>query len=440
MVSHESPLPPPSGFPWLIRPQYTCHHTLDLELIYCGRVDGPYAYAHANPVRSNLPAPTSTATSFLPAKDPPLRQIENYDGYFPMERLINHYCPTAVEIITQEAPYKCKPCRNYDRDRWRRQKSPIPLPDLPLSPGSFGSDVSDGDIDSDLEVDEVGAERGRTRDVYQADEHGGGEEHSEGSGGVSVVGLGSGGAQMVELGPNEGWTNSKDINTIMAGLQRDTARYTARRAWDPNRMQEIKERWGGFGGMKMTKQPLWGDMMEREETSSHSGSRGSSYRGADMMMGGGREMDGSTESGPGLGLGFDDQPGSTDEVGESPGLEESSFSETGNVGLGFGFEGSGMDDVGGSTVTEAADAPASYESGRQRSDSASSDGTVIENNEGSTPGDRSGSVTEQFLKVTESSKEGQKTEVTTMHVSVDEDETSDDDLQESVTAEIIMDL
>ncbi|KAJ5035476.1 uncharacterized protein L3040_007943 [Drepanopeziza brunnea f. sp. 'multigermtubi'] len=402
-------------------------------MFYCGRVDGPYAYAHANPVRSNLSAPTSTATSIFPPKDPPLRQIESFDGYFPMENLVNHFCNTAVEIITQHAPYKCKPCRNYDRDRWRRQKSPIPLPDQSLSTGSFGSEGSDGDIDSDQEVDEFGARRIRTRDVYQADEHGR-DEHSEGSGGVSIAGLG-GAAQRVELGPHEGWTNSNDINTMMAGLQRDIARFTVRRAWDPNRLQEIKERWGGFGGLKMTSSPVWGDMREREQTSSNSGSRGSSYRGADMTMGGGREMDGSTESGPGLGLDFDGQPESTGEVGECASLEESSVSEAGNVGLGFGFEGFGMD-VGGSTVTES-DTLESYGSGRQRSDSASSDDTVVENNEGSTLDDRSGSVTEQFLKDTEISKEGPKIEVTSTHVSVDEDETSDD-LEESVTAEIIM--
>ncbi|KAH7346840.1 hypothetical protein BKA65DRAFT_285130 [Rhexocercosporidium sp. MPI-PUGE-AT-0058] len=246
-------------------------------------------------------------------------------------------CSRGVEILTQHAPHKCPPCRNYDRDRWRRGWPPLPLPQparacIPRMRTITAEPDSD---DDDFAVEfEEGTFLGKV-------------EHCEDTGGV---GLGLGGGLGFGAGVGEGVVMIGGLNGEDTGSSEgfglgidgagtgteagDTSTTTtptmtsSRAATNPERGlvskkhaesftagdgegvgSELRSRFGGYGGKKLrgrrssTAEAVGGVPMER--TVSKRGSlslrspSGSNYRGADMERGGG-----GMGLGLGLGLGF----------------------------------------------------------------------------------------------------------------------------------------
>ncbi|KAG4431172.1 hypothetical protein IFR05_013353, partial [Cadophora sp. M221] len=124
--------------------EYTCRHHAKVETAYC------------RPNQSCTP-PSSKSHSPLAI----LSSLSKQDQANPTttSATYSNSCARGIEILIQHAPHKCPPCRNYDRDRWRRGWPRIPLPQparscvlgtrtVPAEP-----DSDDGDEEDDFAVE-----------------------------------------------------------------------------------------------------------------------------------------------------------------------------------------------------------------------------------------------------------------------------------------------
>lgn len=384
-----------------------------------------------------------------------------------------------IEIRNEMAPHKCKACRNYDRDRWRRDKPPLPVPvPRPSPPNSqFGSATLDDDSDNDDE--EAAGFGGRCVRIAMGlddDILDGGEQVAQ-----------NGGARLGERKTRASVTHAEGavhhlpgvrvgrpersnsrrpgvklrerqaIAAELEDLERDLAAFAAASENEdrsPRRTRDFKERWGGFGGRKLrgaqTTRAMGGIPMEREPTRSRSASRRSSYRGADMTMGGGAgpaadlpwggegDADGGAQRGrQGMGLGLD---GETTQVGESLGQGEGKLDEHVDIGLGFGFEAFDMESGGSSSDTDEASRP-----GGQRSDTASSGIPATHAGEDTLDGTGRG-VTKESVECVDSSEPARGSQDVSPGASVvvsvaevpDDEDDAENDAQGSVTSNIMV--
>ncbi|CAL3963462.1 unnamed protein product [Diplocarpon coronariae] len=318
-------------------------------------------------------------------------------------------CMRGIELHDQRAPHKCKACRNYDRDRWRRGWPPRPLP--VLRPGRPPpSDAENAMCDSENETEELEGFRGRRvrLRVRPADRAAG---RAEGSGGARGSGPSSGpgvpapsaescAAANHDL-PRRARSRNSSPGSIAAEIEQIAKELDAFQ-WSPSgkvrgksqsrspRRSSSLGRWGGFGGLKLegsAAMPAPGGL-----STCRGSSRGASYRGADMEMGGrrvgldmGDDKGGGSGGGSGrlaerwlrLDLGLGDEERRVDLDGEGAGSSRDaspSSREAGGLGLGFGFGGFDMD-RGGSISAESEDTEGCRRR-RPRSHSVSSQVTV----------------------------------------------------------------
>ncbi|KAH9217068.1 hypothetical protein DL95DRAFT_494855 [Leptodontidium sp. 2 PMI_412] len=378
--------------------EYTCRHLAKVETAYCRTTQPCTTPSYSlldilsRPKQNPDQDPTNTAT--YPAN-----------------------CTRGVEILTQQAPHKCPPCRNYDRDRWRRGWSPIPV-SQPARACIPRMRTIPAEPDSDEEDDfAVVFEEGTALGVVEHEEEKGGVGVGLGFGaGVGVGMLMSGGLNGEDTGSSEGFglgidgagagagdtstTTTPTMSSSSISTKKDRGLASKKRAesfaaGDGETVgDELRSRFGGFGGKKLrgrrssTVEAMGGVPMER--TASRRGSLslrspgGSSYRGADMERGGG--------AGLGLGIGFG--VGDMSAGGVIKDQKESQGGDLG-LGIGLGFGGVAMEKEGGKTAIQISEVQDSL-STRRRSHNISKISPVSTSEVDGTSDDIE-SVTAQFL-------------------------------------------